>query len=144
MSNRILKLSAAAAMIVAMPTLAAAQTVAYSTSPVAVTSFSLSDTYTPGLPFLDGTRVPVGGDVALNFINNSNVPATSVTFMLNDGKTAQSIVDKGTFNPGVAIDHTFAKDNVASAGRNATCNVAEVDFADGSVWHAAPRDVAQR
>jgi hypothetical protein len=130
MSNRILNLSAAAAMIVATPALATAQSLTYSTSPVAVTSCSVSDSYAPGLPFNEGAQQLIASVIALNFVNRSSVAATTVKFLLNDGKYTQSVLDKGTFAPSVQLVHTFAADGGTRARQ--TCNVAEVDFADGS------------
>jgi hypothetical protein len=140
---RILKLSAAAAMIVAIPALASAQSVSYSTSsPVAITSFdvdqSLSGTSNDEPPQF------IASGLALQFINKSNVPVTTVKFLVNDGRFTQSIVDKGTFSPGVQIKHTFAIDGVIDALPNAKCSVTEVDFADGSAWHIDRGDVVSR
>jgi len=151
MSNRILNLSAAAVMIVATPTLATAQSVAYSTSsPVAITSFSVNESYAPGMimegPITEAEEAQqfIASGIVLKFVNKSNVPATTVKFLVNDGKFTQSIVDKGTFGPGVQIKHTFAVDSNISALPNATCKAVEVDFADGSAWHIARGDVSDR
>jgi hypothetical protein len=137
MSNRILNLSAAAVMIVATPTLATAQNVAYSTSPVAITSFSVNESYESGMIGGELEEAPqfIASDITLKFVNPSKVPATTVTFLVHDGQYMRSIVDKGTFNPGVPIKHNFAVGNGIRALSDATCNVTEVDFADGSAWH---------
>jgi hypothetical protein len=71
------------------------------------------------------------------------VPATRVKLALKDGDYTQDITAKGTFTPGIRIDQTFAADTNANAAADATCRVAEVDFADGTAWHASPQDVAQ-
>jgi hypothetical protein len=143
MSNRILQLSAAAAMIVATPALATAQSVAYSTSPVAVTSCSVNASLVMGLSPDEAVQF-MASDIALKFVNKSNVPATTVTFLVNEGKYTQSIVDKGTFSPGVQIKHNFAVGSDISAFSDATCIVTEVDFGDGIAWHFAPGGVAKR
>ena len=139
MSNRILNLSAAAMMIVATPALATAQSVAYSTSsPVAITSFSVNESYESGM--IGGAELEeaprfIASDITLKFVNTSKVPATSVTFLVSDGQYMRTIVDKGTFTPGVPIKHNFAVGNGISALLDATCNVTQVDFPDGSAWH---------
>ena len=106
MSSHILQLSAAGAMMVATPALATAQSVAYSTSsPVAITSFSVNESYAPGMimegPITEAEEAQqfIASGIVLKFVNKSNVPATTVKFFVNDGKFTQSIVDKGTFGP---------------------------------------------
>jgi len=142
MSNHILKLSAAVAMTVAAPALANAQSVAYSSSsPVAITSFGVNESLA-GNNNEDPPQFTVSG-IAVKFVNKSDVSATTVKFLVSDGKYTQTFVDKGTFGPGVLIKHNLAADSVISALPNATCNVAEVDFADGSAWHARG-DVSSR
>jgi hypothetical protein len=141
MSNRVFKLSAAAAMLVATPALASAEIVSYSTpSPVAITSFSVNESYASGTIGGDVLEPPqfIPNGITVKFVNKSNVPATAVTFSLRDGTYSQSIVDKGIFSPGTQIKHTFGIDAGLDPFPNATVNVAEVDFADGSAWHTAP------
>jgi hypothetical protein len=86
----------------------------------------------------------IASDITLKFVNTSKVPATTVTFLVNDGRYTQSIVDKGNFSPGVPIKHNFAVGNGISTLPNATCKAVEVDFADGSAWHIARGDVSDR
>jgi hypothetical protein len=137
MSNRIVKLFAGAAMIIATPALASAQNVACSTSPVALTSFSVNESYESGMIGGELEEAPrfIASDITLKFVNTSKVPATSVAFLVHDGQYMRTIVDKGTFTPGVPIKHNFAVGNGINALSDATCDVTEVDFADGSAWH---------
>lgn len=147
MTNRILRISAAVAMIVATPALASAQSVAYSaTSPVAITSFNVNESYESGMIGGELIEAPqfVASGITLKFVNNGDVPATTVTFLVNEGRLTQSIVEKGTFSPGVQIKHNFAAGSGLDAFPNITCNVAEVDFADGSSWHVTSGDVVER
>jgi hypothetical protein len=66
------------------------------------------------------------------FTNDNNSRATEVVFaVLNRGSVAKRLDDVGSFTPGVAIDHTFANQ---SGGIQAVA-VAQVKFADGSVWN---------
>jgi hypothetical protein len=140
MANRIFKISAAAAMLVATPMLASAEIVSYSTtSPVAITSFNLNESYVTGEVGGDVEAPPqfVASGVSLEFVNKSSRPATGVIFLLDRGKYSQRIVDKGIFSPGTPIKHTFGMDGGLDVTPNVAINVAEVDFADGSSWHSA-------
>ncbi len=144
MSYRIIELSAAAAIVMALPVVAAAQSVAYSTSPVALTSCSVNESFMPGLPFGGPPQQFVASGISLSYVNKSNVAAKTVKIVLNDGDRTQSLVATGTFAPGVEIERNFAANGATNARQNASCNVAEVDFADGSAWHSAPGSVATR
>jgi hypothetical protein len=139
---------AAAALLAAVPTLASAQTVAFGNSPVALTSCSVTTAYDPsefrGPLQLMLTRVQESSDVALGYINKASVPATAVTFVVNDGSHTQRIVARGTFAPNVQIDRTVEADARIDWHDDAHCRVAEVQFADGSAWHADRRDLVNR
>lgn len=146
MSNRILGLSTAAAIIAAGPAAASAQTIAYGTSsPVAITGSSIIDS-TSILGWDSGDfALParfVTNDVTLTFVNKSDRPIVLVKFTLDDG--TQSVQDKGLFSPGVPIVHSFTLRGRTSTDANATSRVEEVDFADGSVWHLASGDADGR
>jgi hypothetical protein len=84
------------------------------------------------------------GYIEVKFINKSDVPATFVKFSVNDGRYTQSFVDNGTFSPGVQIKHTFPIRSGVGRLSNPTCNVAEVEFANGSAWHIVPGDADNR
>jgi hypothetical protein len=144
MNTRILKYLATTAAIVAMPVLAKAQTVAYDTSsywsPVRITAISVNGQYAPwaigghaSAAGLFGTNLDAG-HVAVKFVNESNVPATSVKFSVANGRNMHTIVDKGTFSPGAQIEHNFAVGGGLNQLANTTAKVAEVEFADGSAW----------
>ena len=140
MSNPILKVCAAAALVATAPALAQAQNVSYAVkSPISITSFRVNELYTPGTIGTDVEQAPqfVDTDVSVKFVNTGNVAATVVKFSVNAGQSTQLIVDKGTFSHGAQIRHHFAIADPVDAS-NATCNVAEVTFADGSVWRAGP------
>jgi hypothetical protein len=147
MSNTALQVLAAAVVVTVAPAAAQAQNIAYaSKSPVAITSFRINDSYSPGMIGSELEQAPqfVANDVSVKFVNTGTTPATIVKFALNAGRYAQTIVDKGTFGPGVQIKHDFAVGDGVDELPNATVNVTEVDFADGSIWHAAPADVVIR
>jgi hypothetical protein len=81
----------------------------------------------------DGSFNFVPASLSIDFKNESNSPATSVVFALeNNGYVIGRFDDRGTFAKGTAIKHTFA---VNQTGANETVAVAEATFADGTVWH---------
>ena len=151
MHIRILKLSAALAIIAATPTVASARSVVYGTSPVAITSCSVNESYDPGMELDSALGMNLGSapqlvpsSVALTFVNTSEVPATTVAVSVTDGHSMLSIVDKGSFRPGAQIKHDFALGSGTSTLSDVRCKVAEVDFADGTAWHVADGDTAAR
>lgn len=80
----------------------------------------------------DGSFNVVPGSVSISFKNESNSPATSVVFALeNNGYVVGRFDDRGTFAKGTTIKHNFA---LNQTGANETVAVAEATFADGSVW----------
>ncbi len=143
MLKSIVNIVAAAATIVAVPTFARAQTVAFSTSPVAVTGFHVNISVDPsGNP--DVAPQFIAGSLSIDFVNKTGTPAKSVTFLISDGRNTQHIVDDGTFSPDVQIKHRFAAGDGISAYGDPTCKVTDIRFADGSAWHIAGSDVASR
>jgi hypothetical protein len=147
MSHCIRKLSALTALITATPALANAQGVAYTTkSPVALTSFAVDKSFESGMIGGELEVAPqfIPDGITLKFVNQSKLTATVVTFVVTEGTSSQSIVDRGTFSSGVQIKHSFAVSGDMSALADATCRITEVDFVDGSVWHIARADVANR
>ncbi len=133
----------AAATVIAVPTFAGAQTVAFSSSPVTVTAFHVNISVDPSAN-LDVAPQFIAGSLSIDFVNKTGTPAKSVTFLISDGRNTQRIVDDGTFSPGVQIKHRFAADGGISADGNATCKIIDISFADGSAWHVAGSDVANR
>ena len=150
MNNRIVQLSAAAALLVSAPSIASAQTIAYgNAAPVALNtcSFAASDSpRTIDLPIVFGGPASFAGpqtadDIKLGYVNTGNVPATAIRFVTSNGAYTQSVTATGSFAPGVRIDKSFPSNQSTHVERNATCTVAEVRFADGTSWHAV-REVA--
>ncbi len=85
------------------------------------------------------TYETIGTLLHIRFVNTGPTPVSSVAFNVSeDGKTS-TIVDRGTFSPGVEISHTFRGE---MSGYDASCKVASVLFADGSAW-MAPDDQAR-
>lgn len=134
----------AAAVLSAVPMLAGAQSTAYSTSPVSIASCNLDESYATAYWFAEGPQQFASTSIALSFVNKTNISATTVTFVLNDGRQTHHLRDEGTFAPDVRIDRRFTIDTGTSVRQPATCSVAEVTFADGNVWRAEARDIARR
>jgi hypothetical protein len=115
---------AALTILAGAPALALANT--YVPSPITIGNVDIQ-------PQISGTELNTPGSVSLAFRNVSNVAATDVTFDLNSfGATVARIHDVGTFSPGATIRHRFTDSANASTQ---TVRVAEVKFADGTVWH---------
>jgi hypothetical protein len=77
-----------------------------------------------------GPAVFTGGyELHVRFTNGGNQPITRIVFALNDGST---VVDAGTFTPGVTIKHTF---DLTPTDAD-SCSVASATFADGTRWSA--------
>ena len=91
--------------------------------------FGLNELYTPG-------------SLNVSFRNDSAVTATAVIFQRDEnGAPAGRISDVGSFAPGVTIVHQL---NADPSNANEDVSVAEVKFADGSVWiNQAPRALRQ-
>jgi hypothetical protein len=134
-------LCAAAAIIAATPAAAHAQNIAYGTkSPIAISSFRVNEVYTPGTIGTELEQAPqfVADGIGIKFINTGDVAATRVKFFVTAGRSTQTVVDQGTFSPGVPIKHNFTVADPFDLISGAACNVAEVVFADGSVWRPEP------
>ena len=72
----------------------------------------------------------VGGySLRVRFVNAASQTISRVAFKLNDGT---SVIDAGTFSPGIAIDHTRPLPQTDATG----CEVTSVTFADGESWNA--------
>jgi hypothetical protein len=127
---------AAAAVVLALgvaPALVAAQT----TAPIALVASNAEP------QIADASAYNTAGIAAVTFVNTSNVPATEVDFTLSsNGEALKTLRDVGTFSPNVTVSHTFANDQTA---RDQQLSVAEVKFADGTVWvNDAPLPQGQR
>jgi hypothetical protein len=116
---------AAAAAVLALgaaPALVAAQT----TAPIAIVSSHAEP------QIADASAYNTAGIAAVTFVNTSNVPVTEVDFTLSsNGQALKTLRDVGTFAPNVTVNHTFANDEPE---RDQQLSVAQVKFADGTVW----------
>jgi hypothetical protein len=82
---------------------------------------------------IESTNAPEGtgpGFLSLSFENTTKVTATEITFEVSSTTNFRRIRDIGMFAPGVSIMHSFL--GFSSPGQ--MVRVAEVRFADGSVW----------
>jgi hypothetical protein len=76
----------------------------------------------------DGSSATVGQySLHVRFADTAQQPISRVTFTLEDGT---SVIDVGTFSPGVTINHALPLEST-SAG---PCEVTAVEFADGATW----------
>jgi hypothetical protein len=92
-------------------------------------------------PMGPGAPGPLIAGVTLKFVNDASVVATAVVFKVtHDGRT-DTITDKGKFSPGIPIQARF--ENFARLDywrpEPDACSLAEVDFADGTVWRPAAK-----
>jgi hypothetical protein len=77
------------------------------------------------------TQEIIGRQVHISFVNTGSQPISSVAFAVNqDGKTS-TILDRGTFSPGIPISHYWRGDREAE---DVSCSVEAVLFADGTSW----------
>jgi hypothetical protein len=82
---------------------------------------------------VDSQGVPEGagpGFLSLSFENASKLTVTEVTFEVIGSTYFRRIHDVGMFAPGVSIMHSY----LGFSGPDQKVRVAEVDFADGTVW----------
>jgi hypothetical protein len=81
---------------------------------------------------LDGHSIPAA--LSVSFVNQGNVPATDVVFVVHSPDSADyRLDDKGTFSPGATIRHQFRGwDWNFQADSNVS--IAAVTYADGSSW----------
>jgi hypothetical protein len=101
-------------------------------APIRVTACSIDPEYS----YPNGGDSPIRTLVAryldIKFINVTRITISAVAFTIKDGASTKTIVDDGTFSPGVTIAHTFY-----SPFRNnnkVVCRVSATDFNDGGMW----------
>jgi hypothetical protein len=73
----------------------------------------------------------VGTQIHIAFVNTGSKPISSVAFAVNEGGNTTTILDRGTFSPGIAISHYWSDDRQA---KDVSCKVNAVLFADGTSW----------
>jgi hypothetical protein len=113
----------AAVLLAAAPALASAAD--SQTSPIRLDNVQIFTTPSPEVDYYPGSA-----DVS--FTNDSDVPATRIQFALvANGVVLDRINDVGSFAPGVTVKHHFADSDSTPDQKVA---VAEVTFADGSIW----------
>jgi hypothetical protein len=126
---------ALAALATGLATPVSAQTqMTYSSTPISVQGFTAASQSVPvGRDVFDGIPFgSAGSNVTIAFVNTTNVPATSVTFVVKSGNQTRIIVDKGTFSAGAQIVHTF--DESPEFANTTSVRVQSVTFADGNTW----------
>ena len=130
---------AASALVAAAPAAASAAQTAYgTTAPVAVAACS---TYagTPVSALYNTVGFANFGSYEVSFVNHANVAAKHVGLDIDANGSVQRIDEIGKFASGTRIDKgSQLSYSGNSDGRAPACRVAEVDFVDGSSWHAVP------
>jgi hypothetical protein len=122
-------ITSAAATLGAALLLAGAPAVALASAGTTGDPIAISDTQVQPA---DGGHGNGAGFVSVAFNNTSNQVATEIVFELDvDGAYTDHFNDVGSFTPGTTIRHAFQTD---SSEADQQLKVAEVKFADGSVW----------
>ena len=128
-------------MLTFAPALTAlAATLAVSTTPSTPAQYPIGVTrcnvvtLVPALPVDGGISSSAVNTLEVSFVNHAPVAAKDVRITVNFAGATQTIDDRGTFSPNVAIEHTFAP--IGFGDGAAQCSVASVDFADGTNWQS--------
>jgi hypothetical protein len=70
--------------------------------------------------------------VNVSFVNVGTAPLNAVTFIVRYNGETQTVTDRGTFSPGIRIDHQLgALQSKPYAGRAATCEVSTFSIQRG-------------
>jgi hypothetical protein len=122
---------AAALLLAGAPVLASADdTTDMAAADIATAPIQVNNVQFTAENTADGSYGPTAAEIA--YTNASSQPATEVVFAVtSDGNVVDMYDDVGTFSPGVTIDHTFQALTQADPSQ---VSVAQVTFADGSVW----------
>jgi hypothetical protein len=73
----------------------------------------------------------IGTQIHITFVNSGSKPIASVAFAVDEDGTTSTILDRGTFSPGIEISHYWRGDRTL---QNVSCSVNSVLFGDGSSW----------
>ncbi|HEX8806966.1 MAG TPA: hypothetical protein VF741_08450 [Candidatus Aquilonibacter sp.] len=73
----------------------------------------------------------IGTQIHITFVNRGSKAISSVAFAVDEDGTTNTILDRGTFSPGIAVSHYWRGDRTL---QNVSCSVNEVLFADGTSW----------
>ncbi len=98
-----------------------------------------------------GIPIPAAAStgIAIEFVNESNKPATLVNFDVQSAGDQFVIRDVGTFSPGVSIKHQYRNGQGQAfllpqfIAPKVSCDVASVTFADGTIWRKGQPASAQ-
>jgi hypothetical protein len=138
--NHLITISLVAAAFLGAPTLAGAQPTAYANGPIAVTSCTIEpqiDALSFVGPISRGSELLRNAyDVSIGFTNTSSMPASSITFVLDNGGRKQIVVADADLAPGASAAESFTANVDPQPAETSACTVARVRFADGQVWDA--------
>jgi hypothetical protein len=77
------------------------------------------------------TSEVIGAQIHVTFVNNGSKPVASIAFAVDQDGTTSTILDRGTFSPGIAISQYWRADRTL---QDVSCSVNSVLFADGTSW----------
>ena len=106
-------------------------------SPVVVSTCAVRDLYDPAT-LIESLPPTTLRWLELTFRNSDDVVATRVEFDVTHGYQHTTVIDRGRFSRGVAIERMFF-DEFPDGGYSRapdTCTVAAITFADGRRWTA--------
>ncbi len=108
-------------------------------APIAVSTCTVSDLY--NIPTLVEFGAPIAyRSLLLTFRNTDDSVATQVAFDVTHGGEHTTIIDRGRFSKGVAIEHVFFNE-IPEGGYDRVpdaCAVSAITFAGGRRWSAPP------
>jgi hypothetical protein len=110
-------------------------------SPIAVSTCDVTDLYNTASLVEFGSPINFRS-LRLTFRNADDAVATEVAFDVRHGGERTTVIDRGRFSKGVAIEHLFVNE-LPDGGYSRipdSCSVAAVTFADGRRW-TAPRGI---
>jgi hypothetical protein len=104
-------------------------------SPVRIAECTATDRFTQ-ISDGDAMEYQFGGSALhVRFTNDAQKPIDAVTFAVTENGKTTDVVDKGAYAQGSTVSQGF--DQGLTYAGTASCQVASVDFADGTSWSAA-------
>ena len=106
-------------------------------SPIAVSTCAVTDLYNSASLVEFGTPITYRS-LQLTFRNTEDAVATQVAFDVTHGGEHTTVIDRGRFSKGVAVEHYFYNEFL-DTGYSRTpdvCAVASITYADGHRWSA--------
>lgn len=109
----------------------AALTLALSmTNPITIATCAVDQVVTQTSGDTNTSEV-IAAQVHLTYVNKGSKPISSIAFAVDEDGVTSTIVDQGTFSPGVPITRYWRADRTL---QDVSCSVNSVLFADGTTW----------